>query len=128
MFDRLRKHLTFNNILLIGATILVLSWTWTTVGAISKNHGLEQKINDARLEADVLELQNENLRLEQAYFQTDEYLELQARRLLNKALPGEHLVILPKTTIEENPVVEDETTPERSNFEQWMEFLFGRKT
>jgi hypothetical protein len=79
-----------------------------------------------------MKLRNENLRLQQNYFKTDEFLELQARSLLNKARAGEHLVLLPKFEGKGTGSVTDagspsgSTTVKKSNFEQWMDFLLGQ--
>jgi cell division protein FtsB len=127
MPDEIKKHLTLNNTVLLIALILALSWAWSTINVLSKNYDLERQVEQGRLDTDIMKLQNENLRLEQAYYKTNEYLELSARKLLNKSQPGEHLVILPRvdsktpTTATATPVVE------KSNFEQWIDFLFGSR-
>lgn len=128
MLDRLKKHATLNNVLLIAVMVLALSWTWSTIGALNRNYELEQELNQANLETDILELQNENLRLEQAYFQTDEYLELQSRSLLNRAWEGEHLVILPKAEGSADSEPDQKVSDDKSNLEKWMDFLFGPKS
>ncbi|MCL1876603.1 septum formation initiator family protein [Candidatus Saccharibacteria bacterium] len=127
MLDQAKKYLTMNNIILIVVTIFVLSWVWSTISALNKNYGLEKRINETRAETEVMKLQNEKLKLEQAYYKTDEYLELQARKLLNKSFDGEHLVILPKTAATEhsNNQNSDEEV-DKTNFEKWMDFLFGQ--
>lgn len=124
----IKKHLTLDNIVLLVAMILALSWAWSTVNVLSKNYDLEKQVQQARLDNQVMELQNQNLQLEQSYFKTDEYLELQARTLLNKAKPGEHLVILPRSDGENNASKSQNNAVEKSNFEQWIDFLFGRQS
>ncbi len=127
MFDRIKKQLTLDNVVLLVAMLLALSWAWSTVNVLTRNYDLERQVQQTDLDNQLIELQNENLKLEQAYFQTDEYLELQARKLLNKAQPGEHLVILPKT--DETAVTTNSTkvsSVSKSNFELWVDFLFGR--
>ena len=122
----IKKHLTLENIALIVAMILALGWAWSTIHVLTKNYDLEKQVQQAQ----VMELQNENLRLQQAYYQTDEFLELQARTLLNKAKPGEHLVILPQSSAKDSDTSTNTTSvvTEKSNFEQWMDFLFGRQS
>jgi cell division protein FtsB len=128
MSDDIKKHLTLNNIVLIIALVLALSWAWSTINVLSKNYDLERQVEQARLDMEIMKLQNENLVLEQTYYKTNEYLELSARKLLNKAQPGEHLVILPQT--ENDTPTTPTATPvvEKSNFEQWVDFLFGRRS
>jgi len=127
MFTEIKKHLTLNNTVLIIALMLALSWAWSTINVLAKNYDLERQVEQARLDTDIMRLQNENLRLEQAYFKTSEYLELSARKLLNKAQPGEHLVILPRTENKTSTIATAVPTVEKSNFEQWVDFLFGRR-
>jgi hypothetical protein len=88
---------------------------------------LERQVSSARLANDLIKLQNDNLRLTQNYYQTNEFLELQARTLLNKAEPGEHLVILPANNAPARTDTAVAPTPEPSNFAQWLEFLFGKQ-
>ncbi len=128
-FSDIKKHLTLDNIALLVAMLLALSWAWSTINVLTKNYDLEKQVQQARLDNQVMELQNENLRLQQAYYQTDEFLELQARALLNKARAGEHLVILPHSNSTNNDKTDTASLViEKSNFEQWMDFLFGRQS
>ena len=128
-FSDIKKHLTLENIALRVAMLLALSWAWSTINVLTKNYDLEKQVQQARLDNQVMELQNENLRLQQAYYQTDEFLELQARALLNKAKPGEHLVILPHSDNTSGSTTDATSlVVEKSNFEQWMDFLFGRQS
>jgi cell division protein FtsB len=127
MFAEIKKHLTLNNTALIIALLLALSWAWSTINVLAKNYDLERQVEQARLDTDIMRLQNENLSLEQAYFQTSEYLELSARKLLNKSQPGEHLVILPRVEDRTPAVTTATAVVEKSNFEQWVDFLFGRR-
>jgi len=124
----IKKHLTLNNIVLVAALLLAGSWAWSTIGALQKNYELQRQVDEARLANEIQEIENQNLALQQAYFKTDEYLELQARDKLNKAMPGEHLLILPKTASAE---ADDASSSSKSvdsstNFEKWMRFLFGK--
>ena len=127
MFAEIKKHLTINSAVLIVALVLALSWAWSTINVLAKNYDLERQVEQARLDTEIMKLQNDNLSLEQAYLQTPEYLELAARKLLNKAQPGEHLVTLPRV---ETTTTTPTTGPtiEKSNFEQWVDFLFGRRS
>lgn len=129
MLNNIKKQLTLDNIVLLIAMALALSWAWSTISVLSKNYDLEKQVQQARLDNQLLGLKNENLRLQQAYYETDEFLELQARTLLNKARDGEHLVIVPRTkeTVDSDQQA-DTGTVEKSNLEQWMDFLFGRQS
>ncbi len=126
---KLKPLLTLNNVMLVAALILALSWAWSTISIMSRNYDLERQVQQAQLNNQISKLQNENLKLEQAYYQTNEYLELSARSLLNKANPGEHVVVLPNTNsqgVATQVTVSSNTSANESNFEQWIDFLFGR--
>ena len=129
MLNEIKKHFTLDNIVLLVAMLLALSWAWSTVNALSKNYDLEKQVQQGKLDNQLIELRNENLRLQQAYYKTDEFLELQARTLLNKANEGEHLVVIPRTIQEQSSAEQSVAKPViKSNFEQWMDFLFGRRS
>ena len=126
MRDKIKKFLTMNNIVLIVACVLAGSWAVGAIGVLNRNYDLQRQVDQAKLDNQIIDLQNQNLRLQQAYYQTDEYLDLQARALLNKSGAGEHLVILPGGVAK---TVNTAATPApiaESNINQWMDFLFGR--
>ena len=132
-FRRLRYYtkkdiLTLNNIVLFAAIILCLVWTYGAINSMSRNWMLEEKLKTRQLESAKLKLEVETLKLEQEYYQTDEYKELMARIKLNKMQPGETMVILPKnpeSAIYKYANTKTEMKPERSNFAEWLDFLFG---
>jgi apolipoprotein N-acyltransferase len=126
VLNQIKKHLTLNNLILVAAFLLAGSWALGAIGVLNHNYDLERQVEQAKLDNQIIELTNQNLKLQQAYFQTAEYLDLEARALLGKASAGEHLVILPNsdptasTNADQTP-----TASEKSNLEQWLEFLFG---
>ena len=132
-FRRLRYYtkkdiLTFNNIVLFFAVILCLVWTYGAINSMSRNCELEEKLKTRQLESAKLKLEVETLKLEQEYYQTDEYKELMARIKSNKMQPGETMVILPKNSeaaINKYANTKVEMKTERSNFAEWLDFLFG---
>jgi cell division protein FtsB len=129
MSGDIKKYLTLNNTVLIAALVLAGSWAIGSIGTLNHNYDLQRQVDQARLDNQLIELQNQNLRLEQAYFQTNEFLDLQARALLGKANPGEHLVLLPRiaSSPEQNNNSTPTETPTKSNLNQWTDFLFGRR-
>lgn len=131
MQNRLKPLITLNNGVLLVAILITVSWAWGTVEAIGRNFTLQQQVDALAQEVDYEDLQNETLKFQQKYYQTDEFLELSARERLNKASDGEKVLILPKNTVSSKNTVEQTTsvTPitQRSNLEQWMYFLFATK-
>ena len=124
-----RDILTLNNIVLFAAVILCLVWTYGAVNSMARNWELEEKLKTRQLEAAKLKLEVETLELEQEYYQTDEYKELMARIKSNKMQPGETMVVLPKNSevaINKYANAKTEMKTERSNFAEWLDFLFGQ--
>ena len=119
---------TLNNIVLFVALVLCVAWTWGAINSMSRNWELEEKLKSRQLEATKLELEVETLRLEQEYYQTDEYKELMARIKAGKMQPGETMVILPQNSesaINKYSDSTQEIPAYRSNFSKWLDFLFG---
>ena len=130
MFKKIQSHLTLNNGVLLVALLITVSWMWGTVEAIQQNFELQQQVDGLNQQISYQELENQTLQFENQYYNSNEYLELSARQHLNLASPGEKLLILPPTTVSDKSTPQDTTvTPitRRSNFQQWMYFLFGNK-
>src|SRR4051812_38370417 len=81
---------------LIAFGVITLLVSWSMVQIIETNYALQQQIARLEQENNVQQLENNNQRLRNQYFNTDEYLELQARRQFGKAAPGEKLVLVSK--------------------------------
>jgi cell division protein FtsB len=131
MFKKIQPHLTMNNGVLLVALLITMSWVWGTVQAIQQNFELQQQVDSIGQEISFQELENQTLQFENQYYNSNEYLELSARDHLNKANPGEKLLILPPTTVSDKTAQEQQpVTPisQRSDFQQWMYFLFGNKS
>lgn len=130
MLNKIRSKITLNNGVLLIALLITASWAWGTVGAIQQNFLLQQDVDNLAQQIDYQELENQTLQFENQYFNSREYLELSARDHLGKAGAGEKLLVLPPTTVRDTPSTPPTVTPieKRSNFQQWMYFLFGNKT
>lgn len=115
-------------IVAVVVILVAVLFVWRSASLLGRNYDLEKQIQYSALENEMQEIENETMLLQQAYYKTDEYLELSARGKMNKALPGERLVILPET----KPIEKTETgtvkyIDERSNFEKWVEFFLASK-
>lgn len=129
---RLRGLATLNNGVLLVAVLIASTWVWSTVEAIQHNFKLQQQVDALSQQIAVDELQNKTLQLQKSYYNSDQYLELSARERLGLAVPGEKVLILPANTVKPlEPAAQTassgETIGDRSNFAQWMYFLFGKK-
>lgn len=131
-WQKVQDQLTLNNGVLLVALLIGSSWVWSTVDAIQRNFTLQQQVDAANQQIAVQDLENKSQQLENQYYQSNEYLELSARARLNKASPGEHLLILPPNTVQTAAQTQAQTQDvpitSRSDFAQWMYFLFGKKS
>ena len=122
-----KDYLTVHNIAAAAALILGLVFTYNAITATTRNWQLEQKLKEAKLQSVKLELEVDTLKLEQNYYKTEEYQEIMAREKQGMMLEGETMVILPENTeaaIKKYSEI-DEPSQKRSNFDEWLDFLFG---
>ena len=101
--------------------VAVAVWMAMVIQVLNNNYKLQRQVDNAKLDSQMLDL-----RLEQLYYRTDEYMELSARSLLGKALPGEHLVVLPRVSHTGKTKRSGSAVVTKSNFDQWLDFLFGQ--
>lgn len=126
IFDR-------QNLAVMVALAISISWIFSAVGAMRQNYELRRKIEDKTKQLTILEIESLNLEFEQKYFASQEYQDLAARKNLNLASPGEKVLILPPYTswVEERDAEDAKikySKPfEQSNFRKWMHFFFGVK-
>ena len=122
--NKLKQYLTVSNIVIIVIIIAVVVLVFMTVKTLEQNYQSEIYIKQSELENNIQQIENENMKLQQSYYSSNEYHEL-AARMANKALPGENLVILPETFEQVNEGVATAPNDNKSNPEKWIEFLFG---
>lgn len=129
---KVRSVATLNNGVLVVAILIASTWVWSTIEAIQHNFTLQQQVDALGQQIFVEDLQNKTLQLQKTYYQSDQYLELSAREHMGVANPGEKLVILPPNTVQSQAATAAATNQEpianKSNFAQWMYFLFGKKS
>ncbi len=75
--------------------LIVLLISWSGVKAIQVNYSLQKQIATAKQENEVQLLQNNNLKLQNEYYNSNQYLELQARQNFGLADPGEKEILVP---------------------------------
>lgn len=125
---------------LIVFCIIVLLVSWSGVRVIETNYELQQQIARMEEETKLLELENANKKLENEYYNTDQYLELQARKQFGKAAPGETVIIVPESVAlahakdlsmspeKERAISKPQKPLYQKNFEAWMSFFFRRRS
>ncbi len=123
-----RDYLTLNNVVVAVAIFIALNWTWSSIGVMRQNYELQQLVDQKQRSVALEKLRVTTLELEGKYYNSLEYQELAVRERLGKGMPGEHVIIVPSTdkTLAEKqaPVAKEQT----SNFQEWMNFLFGGRS
>lgn len=123
-------------LLLFLAIALMISWSG--VKAIQTNYELQRQISQLRQENAVRQLENNNIKLQNQYFETDQYLELKARQSFGLGQPGETLTLVP-ADVAMSYVTEAAAAPEadaaeakapayQRNFEAWIDFFLHRQS
>lgn len=122
----------------IAFGIISLLVAWNIIGVIEKNYELQQQIAQLDRENTLQSLRNTNQALRNEYFNSQQYLELQARRQLGLAAEGETVYLVPESValansieVQERPSVappEDEKPWYRQNLEEWREFFFRNES
>ena len=122
---------------LLVFVFLVLLVSWSGVKVIQTNYELEKRISKLQQEVEVLALENANQKLRNQYYETDQFLELAARRQFGRAAPGEKLILVPQQVAlaqtvdlpnQSQPPKAAPTDPPRyqKNFEAWINFFLRR--
>lgn len=127
----IKEYYTLDNIVLFAAVLMALGFIWSTMGALQNNYRLQQQVDILRSQVEASKLESENLALENTYFASDEFLELQAREQFGKAAPGEHMLILPANTMSDSVTTAANRTSkpiQNNNFQAWMNFFFSSKS
>jgi hypothetical protein len=125
------RYLTMNNVVVGIALVIGASWAWASVGVMQRNYGLQKEVDAKERQQKLAELETQNLKFQQKYYKSSEYQELAVRERLGFADPGEKVLILPPNSQEAKTADAAlgkkvaMTVEPTSNFEQWVNFLFG---
>ncbi|HSX44172.1 MAG TPA: septum formation initiator family protein [Candidatus Saccharimonadales bacterium] len=149
MFEKIKifiKHpfvLQFRDPRAIGLTVfgvIAVLVTWSGIKSVQSNYDLQKQIAQLQQENQVKELENKNLYLQNQYLNTDQFLELSARKQFGLAAPGEKVLIVPKNVALAHTVdIADPNTvtPKKAgvqkpayqrNFQAWMDFFLHRSS
>ena len=120
-------------LILFGIIVLLVSWSGLSV--LQNNYKLEKALAGLKQQTSVQQLENENLKLKNQYYETDQYLELAARRQFDKAAPGESAYLVPASVAlgktvdipkEQQTALPMPAKPKskyRQNIDDWIDFL-----
>ncbi len=110
---------------LIGLAIAVYLLV-ILVQTIKRNHDLQKQIDSLQGHINQLTDEQDNLKYEVQYYQTEAFKEREARAKLGLMAPGEGVIILPKPNV--TPAAANAAkaaTKNKANWQQWWSFLFG---
>ena len=116
--------------------VLVLLISWSGIKTIQTNYSLQKKISALKQQNAVQKLQNDNLALQNQYFNSNQYLELQARQNFGLAAAGEQEIIVPKSvalsyTIDlpsaKPPEAKAPQPAYQQHFQSWVDFFLHRQ-
>jgi len=118
--------------------VIVLLVSWSGIKTIQSNYSLQKQISTINQQNELQKLQNDNLALQNEYFNTDQYLELSARQNFGLAAPGEKEVIVSKAVaLAHTANLPDANTQTKTqapqpayqrNFEAWVNFFLHRQS
>lgn len=120
-----------NNVVVGVALVIGAGWAWGSVEMMQRNFDLQKAIDSKNRQLTLVDLQTQNLKYEQKYYNSSEYQEYALRDRLGLARSGEKALILPENSKEAKSAdaqLSEKTiasTEPLSNFQQWMNFLFG---
>ncbi len=139
-----QKALTFvrrlNDVRFAGQVVfvvIVLLISWSGVKTIQTNYGLQKQISALRQQNSVQQLQNNNLALQNQYYNSNQYLELSARQNFGLANAGEKEVIVPESVAmaytADIPTSAASTAATaqpgyQRNFQSWVNFFLHRQS
>lgn len=125
--------LTVENVVLVLAVVLCLTWTYQSIAAMSRNWELSERLTAERKELELVSREVEVAELQNEYYKSEEYQELMARRNLDKKLSGENMVVMPENSEAAKSKHKDvaaeaeaKQQDEYTNFEKWMMYLFPK--
>jgi cell division protein FtsB len=117
--------------------VVVLLISWSGIKTIQTNYNLQKQITALKEQNSLQSLQNENLALNNQYYESKQYLELSARQNFGLAAPGEKEVIVPAnvamayTVNLPNPSPPSQAKAKQpayqQNFESWVDFFLHRQ-
>src|SRR5690554_4217811 len=90
--------LQFRDVRAVGLVlflIIVLLVSWSGIKVIDTNYRLQKDISRMEQQNQVSRLTNANLKLQNEYYQTDQYLDIAARQDFGLAAPGETVLNVP---------------------------------
>ena len=115
--------------------IVVLLVSWSGVKAIDTNYQLQRQIATLQEQNDLQQLENTNLKLQNDYYNSQQYLELSARQNFGLGASGETELIVPQNVAlsytvsppeHAAPKPNSEAPAYQQNIQAWVNFFLHR--
>jgi cell division protein FtsB len=118
-----RAGVTWLVVLLVVGTLLAIQ-----VGRqVYTNYSITEQAAALQNQITAMEQQNDQLRQELDYLQSDAFVGAEARRLANLGHSGDQLLIIPPGSEAKLPAALQATAPApKPLLEQWLDLFFGR--
>lgn len=117
--------------------IIVILITWSGLKSIQTNYALQKQISTLKQQDTIQQLQDNNLSLQNNYFNSNQYLDVAARQNFGLAAPGEKEVIVPESVAMAYtvnlPAPADQLSAQvqppgyQKNVESWVNFFLHRQ-
>jgi len=115
--------------------VIVLLISWSGIKSIQTNYGLQKQITALNQQNSLAKLANDNVALQNQYYDSNQYLELSARQNFGLAAPGEQEIVVPKSvalsyTVDlpaSNPSTTAKPPTYQRNFQSWIDFFLHRQ-
>ncbi len=116
--------------------VVVLLVSWSGVNAINTNYQLQKQITALQEQNGLQQLENNNLQLQNDYYNSNQYLELSARQNFGLGAPGETELIVPKSVAlsytvagPQPPAPKPNAEPPvyQRNIQAWVNFFLHRQ-
>ncbi|HUD05749.1 MAG TPA: septum formation initiator family protein [Candidatus Saccharimonadales bacterium] len=135
-WESLRDMRTIGMLVFVVIVVLI---TWSGVKTVQTNYNLQKQVATLQEQNQVQKLENDNLQLENDYYNTNQYLDLSARQEFGLGAPGEKELLVPQSVALANlaAIPASQTTSTKPNihqsvyernFEAWMDFFLRRST
>lgn len=125
-------------LVLMAFGVIAVMVTWSGIKAVQTNYELQKQISVLEQQNEVQQLANNNLKLQNDYLNTDQYLDLSARQDFGLAVPGEKELLVPKNVALAHTIDLPNATPNtqlipstnrptyQRNWQAWMNFFLHR--
>ena len=124
-------------LLLFLMIILMISWSGAKI--IETNYHLQRQIAEQEQQNRVQQLANENARLQNQYYETEQYLDIAARQHFGLSAEDETVLVVPRQVALSYTVDAEEAQPAdepaeitppayQRNFQAWMDFFLHRQS